>query len=345
MASQGRDFGPAAGLCFTLKPEPSQEDACVPRRHTCPHARSAAEVPEISWVPLTEKGCTMTDTIDNPDNSRRTFLTLAAAGPAALAFGGAALAQTAEADPAPLPGTGRAAIVTGSSRGIGAATAKRLARDGYAVTVNCLVNTDLAAQVVAEIEAEGGRAIWRQADVADPDAMRTLFTANNEAFGGVDVVVSNAGIMNVGPFADMTDAAFDRMIATNVKGSFNTLREAARNVRDGGRIITLSSSIILQVPPGAAAYAGTKADQQLYAKALARELAGRNISVNAVAPGAVDTQLLRQHGDEALRGIPEATPLGRLGQPEDIAEVIALLCSRGGAWVNGETVFANGGLS
>lgn len=239
----------------------------------------------------------------------------------------------------------RSAIVTGSSRGIGAATARRLAREGYAVTVNCLVNTDLAAQVVAEIEAEGGRAIWLQADVADPDAVRALFAANEEAFGGVDVVVSNAGIFNAGPFAEMTDAAFDRMIATNVKGGFNVLREAARHVRDGGRIIALSSGIVRQTPPGGAAYAGTKSDLQIYARVLAKELAGRNISVNAVAPGAVDTQLLWQHGADLLDGIPEATPLRRLGQPEDIANVIAALCSESGGWVNGETIYANGGLN
>jgi 3-oxoacyl-[acyl-carrier protein] reductase len=220
-----------------------------------------------------------------------------------------------------------------------------LARDGYAVTVNYFTNRRLAAQVVADITAAGGRAIFRQADVADPAAVRALFDANNEAFGGVDVVVNNAGVMNVAPFAQMSDEAFDRMIATNVKGGFNVLREAARRTRDGGRIITLSSSIVRQPPPATAAYAATKADQQIYAGVLARELAGRNISVNAVAPGAVDTQLLRQHGEEALRGIPEATPLGRLGRPEDIAEVIALLCSQGGGWVNGQTVFANGGLA
>jgi 3-oxoacyl-[acyl-carrier protein] reductase len=287
---------------------------------------------------------TMTAKTVSPDNSRRTFLALTAAAPAALALGGAASAQTAAQESA-LPGSGRAAIVTGSSRGIGAATAKRLARDGYAVTVNCLTHTNLAAQVVAEIEAEGGRAIWLQADVADPEAVRALFAANEEAFGGVDVVVGNAGIMNVSPFAEMSDAAFDRMIATNVKGGFNTLREAARSVRDGGRIITLSSGIVRQTPPAAAAYAGTKADLQIYARVLAKELAGRNITVNAVAPGAVDTQLLRQHGEDALRGIPEATPLRRLGQPEDIAEVIAMLCSNSGGWVNGETIYANGGLN
>ena len=287
----------------------------------------------------------MTKMSETHDDSRRSFLTLAAAAPATLALAGVASAQTSDAALNALPGAGRAAVITGSSRGIGAATAKRLAREGYAVTVNYLTNHDLAAQVVADIEAAGGRAILHQADVSDPVALRAVFDANDEAFGGVDVVVANAGIMNVGLFAQMTDEAFDRMIATNVKGAFNTLREAARRTRDGGRIIALSSSIIRQAPPGAGAYAASKADQEIFIRALSKELSGRNISVNAVSPGAVDTQLLRQHGEDALRGIPEATPLGRLGEPEDIADVIAMLCSEGGAWINGQNVFANGGIA
>lgn len=285
--------------------------------------------------------------MSDTDNSRRTFLALAAAVPSALAMTGIASAQTtqtAAGNTEPGITDQRVALVTGSSRGIGAATALRLARDGYAVTVNYLTNRDLAAEVVRNIEAAGGRAIFRQADVADPAAVKALFDANDEAFGGVDVVVNNAGIMNVGPFAQMTDEAFDRMIATNVKGSFNVLREASRRVRDGGRIISLSSSIIKTPPPGTGAYAASKAVQVLYSSVLAKELAGRDISVNAIAPGAVDTQLLRQHGEEALRGIPEQTPLGRLGLPDDIAGTIALLCSKEGAWVNGQNVFANGGL-
>lgn len=278
------------------------------------------------------------------DTSRRAFMALAAAAPATLALGNTPSAQAATTGPVPLPGTGKAAIVTGSSRGIGAATARRLASLGFAVTVNYLTNRDLAHRVVADIEAAGGRAIVRQADVADPAAVKALFDATDQAFGGVDVVINNAGIMNVGPFAQMTDAAFDRMMATNVKGSFNVLREAARRTRDGGRIISLASSIIKTPPPATGAYAATKSAQVLFTSVLAKELAGRNISVNAVAPGAVDTQLLRQHGEDALRGIPEQTPLGRLGLPEDIAGVIALLCSQDGAWIDAQTVFANGGL-
>ncbi len=278
------------------------------------------------------------------DASRRNFLTMAAAAPAVLALGGMAAAQDSSTA-GTLPGAGKAALITGSSRGIGAATARRLAREGYAVTINYLTNHDMAAAVVQEIEAGGGRAIFRQADVADAAAVGALFDANEEAFGGVDVVVSNAGIMNVGPFAAMEDEAFDRMIATNVKGSFNVLREASRRVRDGGRVITLASSIILSKPAFTAPYAASKAAQEIFASTLAKELGGRNISVNSIAPGAVDTQLLRQHGEAALAGIPEATPLRRLGQPDDIANVIAALCASDGAWINGHNVFANGGLS
>ncbi|MDK4717941.1 SDR family oxidoreductase [Rhizobium sp. CNPSo 3968] len=281
--------------------------------------------------------------MSNTDNSRRSFLALAAAVPSALAMTRLASAQTLDADTR--PSDKRGAVVTGSSRGIGAATARRLARDGYAVTVNYLTNRDLAEAVVRDIGAAGGRAIVRQGDVADPAAVKALFDANDEAFGGVDIVVNNAGIMNVGPFAQMTDEAFDRMMATNVKGSFNVLREASRRVRDGGRIISLSSSIIKMSPAGTAAYAATKAAQEIYSNVLAKELGGRNISVNAISPGAVDTQLLRQHGEEALRGIPEATPLRRLGQPEDIANVIGLLCSQDGAWIDGQNIFANGGIA
>jgi len=281
----------------------------------------------------------------NQKNSRRTFLSLSAALPAAFALGGGAGAQTSTSSPKANVGKEKVAIVTGSSRGIGAATARRLAHDGYAVTLNCLTGVDLATQVAREIEHAGGRVIVRQGDVADPLAVGAIFDATENAFGGVDVVINNAGIMNVGSFAQMTDASFDRMIATNVKGSFNVLREASRRTRNGGRIISLSSSIILSKPAFTAVYAATKATQEIYSSVLSKELAGRNISVNAIAPGAVDTRLLRQHGEAALKGIPEATPLRRLGQPEDIANVIALLCSSDGTWIDGQIVFANGGLS
>lgn len=276
--------------------------------------------------------------------SRRALLALAGAAAPALAAG-VAQAQTASspAGPRPQPGAGRAAIVSGSSRGIGAATAKRLARDGFAVTVNYLTNRDLAAQVVRDIEAAGGRAIYRQADVADPAAVGALFDANDEAFGGVDVVISNAAIMNVAPFAQFEDAAFDRMIATNIKGSFNVLREASRRVRDGGRIITLASTSIKAKRATHGGYAATKAAQEIFAGVLSKELAGRRVSVNAMAPGPTNTSLLDI--PPPLRAqAASMTPYGRIGEPEDIANAIAALVSGDGEWINGQIVFANAGF-
>lgn len=272
---------------------------------------------------------------------RRAVLAAAAMTSAALAMGAARAQTTGQAQAS----RGKVALVTGSSRGIGAATAKRLARDGYAVTVNCEKNRDLAAAVVREIEAAGGRAIWMQADVSDPDAVRRLFDANDQAFGGVDVVVSNAGIMRLAPFRDMTDADFSRMVDVNQKGSFYVLREAARRVRDSGRIIALSSSITLLRSPTYGPYAATKAAQELFANVLAKELEGRMISVNAMAPGVVNTTLFTDgKTPEQIAGFAARTPHKRLGEPEDIADTIAALCSADGAWINGQTVFANGGI-
>ncbi len=249
------------------------------------------------------------------------------------------------AGPAAGAGLGKTALVTGSSRGIGAATAKRLAQAGFAVTVNCVVNRDLAASVVRDIERAGGRATWVQADVSDAAAVARLFDTHEKAFGGTNVVVSNAGIMRLAPFAAMTDADFARMMDVNVKGSFHVLREAARRVRDGGRIVTLSSSITQLRSPTYGPYAASKAAQELYANILAKELAGRMIAVNAIAPGVVNTPLFTDgKTPEQIAGFAERTPHKRLGEPQDIAGVIAALCTEEGGWVNGQTVFANGGI-
>lgn len=269
---------------------------------------------------------------------RRALLTAAAIATTALAAG-AAGAQT------PRRSGARVALVTGSSRGIGAATARRLAADGYAVTVNCEKNRDLAAGVVREIETAGGRAIWVQADVSDSGAVRRLFDESERAFGGLDVVVSNAGIMRLAPFRDMSDADFSRMVDVNQKGSFYVLREAARRLRDGGRIIALSSSITQLRSPTYGPYAATKAAQELFANVLAKELAGRMISVNAMAPGVVNTPLFTDgKSAEQIAGFAARTPHKRIGEPSDIADAIAALCSQDGAWINGQTVFANGGI-
>ncbi|GHD13903.1 SDR family oxidoreductase [Tianweitania populi] len=272
--------------------------------------------------------------------SRRKLLAAAAAAPAF-----AAVVASGAAAQVPSGGSNKVALVTGSSRGIGAATAKRLARDGYKVMVNCVVNRDLAAEVVRDIEAADGQAAWEQADVSDPRAVARLFEATDKAFGGVDVVVNNAGIMNLAPFAQMSDDDFNRMIDVNLKGGFFVLREAAKRVRDGGRIISLSSSIIELRSPTYGPYTATKGANSYYSNILAKELAGRQISVNAVAPGLVNTTLFTDgKTPEMIDGFVQRTPHKRLGEPEDIANVIGTLCEGDGAWINGQTIFANGGV-
>lgn len=250
---------------------------------------------------------------DMKNISRRRFLaTTAAAAPAMMALG----ANTQTSSKA-TEENGKVAVVTGSSRGIGAAIAKRLAQDGYKVTVNCVKNTELAAGVVRDIERAGGQAIWRQADVSDASAVASLFESNEKEFGGVDVVVSNAGIMRLAPFAKMTDEDFNRMIDVNIKGSFHVLREAARRVRDGGRILTLSSSITQLRSPTYGPYAASKAAQDMYAGVLAKELGTRRVSVNAIAPGLVNTTLFTDgKTKEEIQGFVQRTPLGRLGEPK-----------------------------
>lgn len=280
---------------------------------------------------------------DSNGDSRRKFLIGAAVAAPAL-MGGAALAAGALQKDSP-KANGKVAIVTGSSRGIGAATAKRLALDGFAVTVNCEKNRELAAAVVEEIKAGGGRATWVQADVSDAGAVRRLFEETERAFGGVDVVVSNAGIMRLAAFARMSDDDYTRMVDVNQKGSFFVLREAARRVRHGGRIIALSSSITALRTPTYGPYAASKGAQDLFVSVLAKELAGRQISVNAVAPGVVDTTLFTTgKSPQQIAGFVERTPHKRLGTPADVANTIATLCAADAAWVNGQTVFANGGI-
>jgi 3-oxoacyl-[acyl-carrier protein] reductase len=280
------------------------------------------------------------------DTRRRFLVGVATAAPV---FAGAVALGTGAVQPPAKPSdakpSGKVALVTGSSRGIGAATAKRLAQDGFSVTVNCEKNRDLAAAVVAEIEEHGGRAIWVQADVSDAGAVQRLYQETERAFGGVDVVVSNAGIMRLAAFHAMSDADFMRMLDVNQKGSFFVLREAARRVRNGGRILALSSSITQLRTATYGPYAATKMAQDMFVSALAKELAGRQISVNAIAPGLVDTTLFTDgKTPEQIAGFVQRTPHQRLGLPADIANTISLLCSGDGAWVNGQTVFANGGI-
>ncbi|OUC94193.1 SDR family oxidoreductase [Streptosporangium minutum] len=238
----------------------------------------------------------------------------------------------------------RVAIVTGGSRGIGRRTVERLAADGFAVVVNYAGNRAEAEAAVTAVTEAGGRAIAVRADVADEDAVAALFDAAEEAFGGVDVVVHAAGTMYLSPVADLDLDALDRMHRTNIRGTFVVDRQAARRLRGGGAIINFSSSVLGLAMPGYAAYAATKGAVEAVTLVLARELRGRDITVNAVAPGPTATALFLDGKDEeTIARMAAQPPLERLGTPEDIAEVVAFLAGPG-RWVNGQVVRANGGI-
>ena len=239
----------------------------------------------------------------------------------------------------------KVAIVTGSSRGIGAAIARRLAVDGFSIVVNYAGRAADADRVVAEIEAAGGRAAAVQADVSNAAEVAALFDRADSAFGRVDVLVNNAGIMQTMPLADTDDALFDRTVAINLKGTFNTLRAAAKRLRQGGRIINFSTSAIGLALPGYALYCATKSAVETLTNIFAKELRGRNITVNAIAPGPTATDLfLTGKSEEQIEHLAKMPPLERLGEPGDIANAVAFLAGPDGAWVNGQTLRVNGGI-
>ena len=239
----------------------------------------------------------------------------------------------------------KVAIVTGASRGIGAAIAERLAASGIAVVVNYAHGREAAEQVVKRIEATGGRALAVQGDIAASGTAAALFDAAERSFGGADILINNAGIMELSAIAETTDAAFTRQIDVNVTGVFRTLREAAQRLRDGGRIVNFSSSVIGLYQPRYGAYAATKAAIEAITHVLAKELAPRGITVNAVAPGPTETEMfLGGKSPELLRAIAAANPFGRFGQPPEIAAAVAFLASPEASWVNGQILRVNGGV-
>jgi Dehydrogenases with different specificities (related to short-chain alcohol dehydrogenases) len=241
--------------------------------------------------------------------------------------------------------TMKTAMVTGASRGIGAAIATRLAHDGFSVVINYAADAAAAEALVRKIEQSGGSATAIRADVSDARAVARLWDEAETAFGGVDVLVNNAGIMRLAPLADTDDALFDSQIAINLKGAFNVLREAASRVRTGGRIVSLSSSMVGMFAPSYGAYAATKAGVEAMTHILTKELRGRNITVNAIAPGPTATDLfLRGKPQEVIDHLARASPLERIGRPEDVAAVVAFLVGPDGGWINGQVLRANGGI-
>jgi len=240
----------------------------------------------------------------------------------------------------------RVAIVTGGSRGIGRETAERLAADGFAVVVNFAGNQAEADKTVAAITEAGGRALAFRADVADETEVAALFDAAESTYGGVDVVVHAAGVMTLAPLADFDLDALDRMHRTNIRGTFVVDQQAVRRLREGGAVINFSSSVLALAIPGYSAYAASKGAVEAMTLILARELRGRDITVNAVAPGPTATALFLDGKDEeTIARMAAQPPLERLGTPDDIAGVVSFLAGPAGRWVNGQVLRANGGIA
>jgi 3-oxoacyl-[acyl-carrier protein] reductase len=238
------------------------------------------------------------------------------------------------------------AVVTGASGGIGRAVALRLARDGFALVVNYAGNAAKAEGVVAEIKADGRRAIKVQADVASAADVQRLFKETLDTFGAINVVVNCAGIMPLSPIAKDDVEVFDRVISTNLRGAFLILAQAAQHVSPGGRIIAFSSSVLAKSFSTYGPYIASKAGVEGLVRVLNNELRGRNVTVNAVAPGPVATELfLKDKSQAQIEQLSKLAPLERLGQPEDIANVVSFLAGPDGAWVNGQVLRANGGFA
>ncbi|MGW6442158.1 SDR family oxidoreductase [Lentzea sp. NPDC055074] len=238
----------------------------------------------------------------------------------------------------------RVAIVTGGSRGIGRAAAERLAADGTAVVIVYAGNKAAADETVEKIRANGGQAVAAQADVGDEVGVTAAFDLAQETFGGVDVVVNSAGIMPLGTVADMDLDTFDKIMRTNARGTFVVSQQAARRLRDGGAVINVSSSVVGLRFPQYGAYAMSKGGVEALTLILARELRGRDITVNTVAPGPTATDLFLDGKDQAtIDTLAKQPPLERLGSTGDIAEVISFLAGPA-RWINGQTIRANGGI-
>ena len=240
--------------------------------------------------------------------------------------------------------SGKIALVTGASRGIGRAIAERLSREGASIVVNYVKDSGGAEEVVKGIEAAGGSAVGLQADVAVSEDIQKLFDRSIEHFGRLDILVNNAGIRISKDVVDIEEEEFDRLFAINVKGTFMACQQAARRLSDGGKIINVSSAVTRMMLPGYSLYAASKGAVDQITRVLAKELGGRNITVNAVSPGPVDTELFREgKSEELIQQMAQMAALGRIGQVQDIADAVALLSGDDARWITGQCIHVNGG--
>jgi 3-oxoacyl-[acyl-carrier protein] reductase len=239
----------------------------------------------------------------------------------------------------------RVALVTGGSGGIGRASAERLAASGFSVVVHYAGNRSRAKETADAVNRAGGRAVVAGGDVADETAMATVFDLAEREFGGLDVLVHTAGIMPLAPVAQLDLDTFDRVQRTNVRGTFVVDQQAARRLRGGGAIINISTSVTRLQIPGYGAYAASKGAVEALTLILARELRGRDITVNAIAPGPTATHMFFEgKSRETVDQIASMNPMGRLGTPDDIAEAVAFLAGPA-RWVNGQVLYVNGGAA
>ena len=240
----------------------------------------------------------------------------------------------------------KVAIVTGSSKGIGAQIAILLAAAGAKTIIN-YANDDAAANdIVNQIKTAGGEAIAVQADVSDTKQVEAMFDATIDAFGKPDILVNSAGVIICKPIAETTDEDFDRIFSINVKGTFNTLREAASKLNDGGRIVNLSSTTTRMLLPTYGIYCATKGAVDQLTRIFAKEVGTRGITVNAVSPGPTDTELFHEgKADDTVERLASMSPFNRIGEPIDIARVVSFLVSEEAAWVTGQNIGANGGIA